>query len=113
MIYEYILLDEERIAKEDPCVVIKNKYDEILEIAKQFDMYKSDGYYKTRKGLWIKSNDSDEEYVNAGKFFMDMTFNKWIMRYIKQWSMVHNLDDEDSFVEEDVLSSMKKYKINV
>jgi hypothetical protein len=109
MIYEYILLDEEKMLKENPTVVANDKYAEILKIAEQYNMKKSEPFYETEKGLWIKSDDSDNEFVNAGIFFMVLTDNKWLLKYITHWYAIHNFDDEDEFVTENVLDSIRKY----
>lgn len=111
MIYEYILLDEERIAKEETEVTATDLYKIIESVANDHNMKKSKGAYKREKGIWVKSDDSVNEFRNSFGFFGILTLEDLVMQYVKKWSMVHNLENKlGPFHEDDVLASIKKFE---
>lgn len=110
MIYEYILLDEERMAKEEPEMDIQAVYKQIEDNAKKYNLKPFKGFYPTDKGIWVETDDSDDEYRDRGKFFMTLTLNETVMKYVIKWVATNNLENEDVFEDDDVLESMRQVK---
>jgi hypothetical protein len=112
MIYEYILLDEEKIARENPSLVISELYKKIEDNGKRFNLKRStETYDETGKGIMLETDGSDEEYKNSMIFYMTLTLDSQVMKYVEKWSLIHNLDDDgDVFIEEDVLEVRREVK---
>ena len=111
MMYEYLLLDEERFIRENSGQDIKELYKRIEVNANKVNLKVSKKTYgETGGGIFLETDDSVNEYRNRGCFFMAITLDMQVMEYLIKWRAIHNLErGGDSFDDEDVLASMKRF----
>lgn len=111
----HIILDEEKIKREDPETDIKGTYQNIRKYLMN-PKYKMTEV-KVDEGIMFQSDRSEKQYFGIAMISSQFEKNTWFRKYLKKWCTYDNLglndEDNEAWNYEDCLKEMflfeKKY----
>lgn len=106
----HLVLDEEKIKREDPEIDIQGTYQNIRDylMDPKFNMTEE----KVSEGVMFVSDRSENQYFGISMIILAIGKNAWFRKYLKKWCTYDNLglDDEDNepWNYEDCLKSISE-----